>query len=248
MDKNEEMYVNELTEQYKSAQLRSMQLENQYAQSSDYPTKTDQGLIEYQLDLKEELDRINHLLSGHIMLKDNYGNEDWQEPNDNRLKVFSDYGVKRLMNIIQFYINRNTLLSNYDELTIKWKVRDFGIELADFIFTQYENIFYYPSQEELFEKYSIIVKEYNLNIDDKTLYKKCGEWSKIELQYRIRHYSIIVLALVDTVHSTYLRALGGEERDSLRKNWHIHENPSLQYQQPPQKFSLFKPSSWSGNK
>lgn len=246
MDENEQRYIDLLQKQLESEQIRRNSIENQFSQTSDFLPKIDQNLIEYQLDLKEELDRIHHLLSGHVIKKDADGNEYWDEPDDDRLKIFSEYGVKRLMNIIQFYINRNTLLSNYDDETIKWKVRDFGIELADLIFVQYEHFFYYPTPEDLFEKYVDIMHKTNVNISDYELYMKCVQWSKEELQYRVRHYPMIVLSLVDSVHTTYLRALNGEERDSLRKNWHIHENNTQQINPIQNKFSLLKPSTWSG--
>lgn len=243
MDDNEQRYVALLSQQLEQEQIKRMQVENQFSQSSPSLDQGNAGLVEYQLNIKEELEKIHHLLSGHIIKKDSKNNEYWAEPDDDRLKVFSDYGVKRIMNIVEFYINKNTLLSNYDEETINWKVRDFGIALADLIFTQYEDFFYYPSPEALYDRYSKIIRTSNLGISDHDLYIKCVQWSKEELQHRIRHYEITILEIVDSVHSTYLRALNGEERDSLRKNWHIHENTSQQTQQP-MKSKWYKPSTW----
>lgn len=245
MDDNETRYVTLLQQQLEQEQVKRMQVENQFSQSAPSLDNGATGLVEFQLNIREELDKIHHLLSGHIIKKDSEGNEYWGEPEDDRLKIFSDYGVKRIMNIVEFYINKNTLLSNYDAETIKWKVRDFGIALADLIFQQYEHFFYYPSPEELFAKYERVNRSKNGGISDNELYMKCVQWSSDELKHRIRHYEMTVLSIVDAVHSTYLRALNGEERDSLRKNWHIHENTSQQTMpQVPKKFSMFKPSTW----
>ena len=128
------------------------------------------------------------------------------------------------MNIVSFYINKNTLLSNFDEETIFWKVKDFGTELADLIFNRYEVFFYYPTPEELYEKYLPIAKRDNANISETELYNKCIQWSREELQSKFRHYPMIILALVDSVHATFLRALNGEERTSLRKQLNIHQS------------------------
>lgn len=241
-------YMESMQKELDQEKIARMQLQNQNAQNSAFPPMKDQNLVEYQLDLKEELDRIYHLLSGHLLTVDNDGNEIWVEPSDDRLKIFSDYGVKQIMNIVSFYINRNTLLSNYDDKTIIWKIRDFGTELADLIFNRYEVFFHYPTPEDLFEKYLPIVKKNHVDISEKELYWKCVQWSKEELQSKLRHYPMICLSLVDSVHSTYLRAYRGEERTSLRKFLHVSQ--SANQEQPlnvaKPRFSLTKPSTWTG--
>jgi hypothetical protein len=241
-----------------NSEIRRLDAENKLQELSGFSLKPEQNLVEYQLDLKEELDNIYHLLSGHIINVDKEGNERWDEPNDDRLKIFSLYGVKQIMNIISFYINRNTLLSNYDDETIYWKIKDFGIELSDLIFNKYEHFFHYPTPEDLFEKIITILEtkyveekivyinpHLNLCFEEKDLYNKCIQWSREELQSKLRHYPMIILAVVDSVHSAYLRALKGEERDSLRKFMHISQTQMpLNQMAMPKQFSLTKPSTW----
>jgi hypothetical protein len=70
-----------------------------------------------------------------------------------------------------------------------------------------------------------------------------------ELQSKIRHYPMMVLALIDTVHSTYLRALGGKERQTLREKVNISQNANQFTDnsftpQPQRKFSVVRPSTW----
>ena len=77
---------------------------------------------------------------------------------------------------------------------------------------------------ELYEKYLPIAKRDNANISETELYNKCIQWSREELQSKFRHYPMIILALVDSVHATFLRALNGEERTSLRKQLNIHQS------------------------
>lgn len=228
--------------------LRRQTIENQFSRNNNASINEmneNNSMIDTQLDLSEELDRIYHLLKGDIIEYDNEGGERWVSPDDDRLKILSDYGVKQIMNIIHFYINKNTLLSNYNEEIIFWKVRDFGIELSDLLFNRYEAFFYYPSVEDLYEKYSKIAMEKGLAISEDDLYNKCIQWSKEELQSKLRHYPMIVTALVDSVHSTFLRALNGEERESLRKNWNIHQSFNSNDQgMNSNKFKLLKPSTW----
>lgn len=207
-----------------SLQIRNMASQNQQAQMSSFAQNRDVNIAELQLLLKDELDRIFHLISGHVLSIDKEGNELWVEPNDDRLKILSEYGVKQIMNIVTQYISRNKLLSYYDEDTIKWKVYDFGIELSDLILNRYEAFFFYPKPEELFEKYKPLIRKYNLKISDEDLYTKCIQWSTEELDEKSAHYPMIVLAIVDSIDDTYRRALGGRERESFRKYMHISQN------------------------
>jgi hypothetical protein len=88
------------------------------------------------------------------------------------------------------YLNRNTILSNYDEPTINWKVFDFGNEMADLFYLKYEA----------------------MGLKD--------------LEKR-KLYPIIVRELVDIVHSAYLRALNGGERESLHEQRTVSQQETI---------------------
>lgn len=248
MNEQEEQWLSQVENKLQLEQDKNVQLQTDINRVSSNSYSGDANIVEFQLNLDKELDRMYHLLSGHQLVIDKKGNEVWEEPDDDRLKIFSDYGVKQIMNIISFYINKNTLLSNYDEKTIIWKVRDFGIELSDLIYTRYEDFFYYPKPEELFEKYKDQANLKNITIEE--LYYKCAEWSNEELQNKIAHYPMICLSLIDAIHSTYLRALGGKERESLRKGINVMERVDnsmrgMGMQPQNQKFKLWKPKTWA---
>lgn len=243
----QEKYIEAIETELANEKLRRINNENQSMQSSAFENRNkDNNIIQYQLDLKEELERMEHLLSGHIIKRDAKGNEYWAEPDDDRLKILSSYGVKQIMNIISTYISRNTLLSHYDEDKINWKMKDFGTEIADLLFCRYEHFFHYPSPEDLFDKYKSIAIKNKIVVDENELYNKCIQWSRDELASKFRHYPILVLSIVDSVHSTFLRALNGEERRSLRKQYQIHESLTAnQNYNTPNKFSPMKPSTWT---
>jgi len=236
-----------MTAELQSERTRRMNAENKYDQLSSFPLQEERGLAELQLDLNRELDRIYHLLQGHLIERDDEGNEVWREPADDRLKIFSEYGVKQIMNIISFYISKKHILSYYtDEKVISQKVYDFGIELSDLVFNKYESFFYYPSPEELYEKYLPIMRRNNFNLDEKELYWKCVQWSEQELKNKIAHFPMLCLSLIDAVHATLLRGLRGETMKSFRTMAHIHQNiqsnPQQLTQQKP--FSALRPSTW----
>lgn len=243
MNELEQAFVS-LQQQAEEERLRRQQMQNQLTQMSSFSEDKDLNGMEFQLDVDKEIEKINHLLSGHVRIMDEDGNVRWQEPDDDRLKIFSEYGVKQIMNIVQFYINKNTLLSCYDEDTIKQKMLGFGIEISDLIFNCYEYFFYHPTPEELYN----LLRPVAVNITDKELYWKCVVWSREELQTRFRYYPMIIRELVDAVHSTYLRALNGEERESIRRNMHTHLSqnvtPSAGMLSAEKRFKLFNPKTW----
>jgi len=249
MEDNELQYLTMLQQKLEQEQIANVTLQNSQSKMQGISSQDNANLISYQLELEKEIDRIKHLLSGHVMVSDRDGNTFWSEPKDDRMKILSDYGVDQIMNLISFYINKNTLLSNYDEDTINWKIKDFGMELSDLIFCRYEAFFYYPKPEELYEQYIPYVTNGTLSISAEKLYEKCVQWSQEELKSKIRHYPMIILSLIDSVHSTYLRAYRGQERESLRKFMHVSQNTNpMPMQQPVSGFSIFKPTTWGGKK
>lgn len=223
---------------------KNLLLQNEYNQQSGFNSSKDTAIAELQLNLDKELDKYYHLLSSHYIGNTGKGT-DWLPPKDDRLKILSEYGVQRLMNILSFYLNINTLLSNLTEEQINEKMLQFGEDLTDLIYNQYELIFSFPTPEELYDKYSKQLKSEGKEFDDRELYFKCVQWSEEELKLKERNYDMYVTSLTDAVHFTMLRALNGEERESLRKQMHISQsanyNPGLNQ---PQSFSPLKPSTW----
>lgn len=128
-------YLQQMEADIEASQLRESQLRN--TQMSMFGVPSEENLIRWQLDLREDLDRIYHLLKGHVIKEDEQGNIIYVEPPTDDLKPFNEFGTQIIMNIMSFYLNRNTLLSNYDNVTINWKVLDFGREISDLILCRY---------------------------------------------------------------------------------------------------------------
>ncbi len=151
-----------------------------YASSNIYGGQAqNDNLIVWQLELDNILERIEHLLKGDVVEADGEGNIVYTTPKDKSLIILNDYGVQLIMNVVSFYLNRNTILSNYQDLRIFEILFDLGNELSDVIYINYEK----------------------MGMD--TIEKKS------------RH-ELLVINILHTIESAYNRALGGEERDSLR--------------------------------
>lgn len=232
---------------------------------------SEDNLIRWQLDMKEDLDRIYHLLKGDQIKEDAKGIISYVPATHDDLKPFNEFGVQMIMNIMMFYLNRNTLLSNYDEPTIKEKVLDFGRRLSVLIHNRYEEIMMTVDLKQRLEELTdkkikelpsgVYVTDFKYEdgvISYNELPKQVMEWKdelkRNHLVKKMKMYEMMVGSLVDSVHSAYLRAYKGGERDSLRTARQVHQTEPIMnnYNQPPitgpqvqqKKFSIVNPRSW----
>jgi len=74
MDEDTERYLRLAQREKEDAQLKLMQLQNEYGQMSSFGNKEEINSMETQLDLTEVLDNIHHLLQGHILTRNKEGN------------------------------------------------------------------------------------------------------------------------------------------------------------------------------
>lgn len=130
--------------------------------TSTYQGQENANSIEFQIDTGEMLGKIEHFLRGEFIKQDKEGNEYWAKPmtkllgendkvilgedgkpvevDDTTLILFNDYGVNAILSIIGNYIDKNTILSFYDEMRINEILADLGEELANFIYCNYERM------------------------------------------------------------------------------------------------------------
>ena len=249
--------------------LQAQQKQGQANQIQQAITMDEQqvGMVKEQLDLAEELETIANLLRGNILKADEHGILKWMKPTTPNMIILSEFGVNLIMHRVQFYLNKNTLLSNYDEETILNKMEDFSISLADEIFMKYEKVFRYPTPEEVQDELTARIdkqvqnlvyncelqgKDYNkdqlkiqviseMDIDKERIKTKEGM-----VKEKLKSFEGLLRNVQDAVHSTYLRAYKGMERSSLRKHMHISETKggAMMMQQP----SKLNPLNWIGRR
>ncbi len=186
MDEETKNYITSLESksQEKDNEINKLQ---GFASNTIFNQSQDNNLIMWQLELDNILERVEHLLKGDVVKDDGSGNFIYTTPDDNKLIILNDYGTQLIMNVISFYLNRNTILSNYGWERVKEILFDLGNEVADVIYINYETM--------------------GLNTVEKR--------SRAEL---------LVLNILHTIESAYNRALGGEERDSLRSARVVTQN------------------------
>lgn len=137
MDDEELAYLQSLERQREESMLRQGQMAmSNYASIGN----SDPNLIEWQLELDNIKEELKHLLRGDILKEDKKGNPYYVSPDDDSLKPLNEYGVQFIMNILSSYLNRNTILSNYDEDRIYKILYDIGYEITDQIYLNAEKM------------------------------------------------------------------------------------------------------------
>jgi len=223
------------------ANMQNVQQDVMAAQMRESET----NLVREQLSLDEELETIEHLLRGHILKPNKEGIQEWKEPVDKSMVILTDHGVHMIMNTIMFYLNKNTLLSNYPEELINKKMEDFANSLSDALFMESDLAFVQPTNAEAVERYESQLK---LRVENKLAIAKLegheldyeDERQKVIASVdvektifgikeqmkkdKLKRFELIIREVQDAVHSTYLRAWNGQERRTLRQHITISES------------------------
>ena len=208
------------------------------------------GLADAQLEVDSIKEEVYHLIRQDIR-KMEKGKFKWVSLPDQSQRTLSDWGVDRIMQIIHFYVNKNTLLSNFNEEQINRLMLRFIKELNDLILLKYQVLFREPTFEEckniILKKLDdrkkmrmfaleILGKEVNeekikkelLEEMEQTLEKEMEKTRSENRKQKIRDYGLIIAQLEIIVFSTLNRAYRGEERGSLRRHMNVSEliNPT----------------------
>ena len=91
----EERYVKDIEDNLEIAKEENRQLRK--GQMSMFEAPSEENLIRWQLDLKEDLDKIYHLLRGDVIKEDEEGNIIYVEADDENLKPFNEFGVQTII-------------------------------------------------------------------------------------------------------------------------------------------------------
>ena len=228
---------------YKEAE--NMQLKRDLYQSSQSnlgggETKT---LVEYESDNREVLDQIFHLLLNHKITFDNRGNELWQSPANPDDMIFSESGATMFMNLLLMYINKTQIWSNFSEDKIEEKCKFIFNALADYIYTDYEYLIYYQTQDELVDKYKRYAKDFDLN--DAELFYFCSESSADQIRKKLKHIERLFISIDDLIHANLCRALNGSESAGRRKTTFVNQQIGGSMYQPDQQQ---KPGMFGGRR
>ena len=221
------------------------QMQQQY-----FMEEKEKGMIAEQLSLADEIKRITLLLRGYHEEYDLETDQvKWVKPITTDLLNLTDYGVEWVLNTLSWYINKNTLLSFYDEKEILLKMHDFANAFEKTMFMNYKKIFNQPTIEECKEvllkrvekkaelrKFALELLGKTIDEDEMLLIKEglfAQYEDKLEKELenireflssdKTKGYLLLNRVVQDIVHSTYKRAYNGMERKTLREHIHVAE-------------------------
>ena len=217
------------------------------AQNLQYQMEeVEKNLAEAQLDCEETLTKIYHLLKQDVLKPNAQGVLEWQPISDSKKRVLTGEGVDKLMQIMQSYINKETLLSNFDNKMIARRMLKFCLALNALLFMKYEIYFRSPSLKECQEILQSRIDEnikkrvmnlelLNKEVDKEKIKEEVLEEIEPQIEYEIekikddkkklnlREFEMIFTQLEALVEATHNRAWKGEERGSLRRHFNISE-------------------------
>jgi len=129
----------EQEELQKSYDTTRMQDPRAFSQHSPFAPALQENLIKWQLELDNILERAEHILRGDV-LSSEQGHLIWKKSDNPKSNILNEYGVQEVMRILSMYLNRNTILSDYEKSEIYEVVHDFAKELNDLMFMKYEEM------------------------------------------------------------------------------------------------------------
>jgi len=212
-----------------------------------YLEEKEKGIIDVQLEVKSIRLEIYHFLrQDNFSVSEETEKEIWTPIANQGERTLTDWGVERLMQLIHFYINKNNLLTNFDEKQINRLMYTFMKEVNDLILLKYQNLFRIPTFEECREiikekvddrkkmrmfTLEILGKEINeeeitkeLMLElEKTLEKEMLKIREEKRKEKIRDYGILLAQLEVITYAALNRAFRGEERGSIRRHTQISE-------------------------
>lgn len=151
-----EIEKEELEKSYSNVQQRRSGDPRQNSQISSFSARQTDDIVKWQLELNDILERAEHILRGDIPKFEN-GNIIWTENPDPDNNPLNNVGVQEVMKILSMYINRNTILSDYSNEEINFKVYDFGRAVNNLIFMRDSE--YGMDTDEKRKNYEMLVTE-----------------------------------------------------------------------------------------
>ena len=135
-----------------------------------FSEREDENLIKWQLDIERSLLRIERLLRKQVPKRDERtGSVYYIDCPENEL--FNEYGINEVMNLLSWYVNKEIMLSVYDDKQVDLIMSQFADEVIDFIYTNLEN---FGLTNEDKKKHFPIITMNIINLVDATYRKAIG--------------------------------------------------------------------------
>lgn len=134
-----ELEKEELNESYNMTSNQQATDPRTTASYSSFGSKQSEDIARWQLELNDILEKAEHTLRGDIVVFKN-GQLIWESNPHPESNTLNENGVRICMKQLGLYINRNTILSDFKEEEINFKVLDFGHRINNLIFMKYDEM------------------------------------------------------------------------------------------------------------
>ncbi len=216
------------------------------AQTQYYLQEQERGMAESQLECETTLTKLYHQLMQDIPIINNQGDIEWKSITDEKKRRLTDDGVYRIIELISFYVNKENLLSNFNEDQINGIMLRFRKAFSANILMRYKLYFRQPNFKECKEIFENRIKDKTtikmfagemsgLKLDETEERKKLlfeyedrieYELNKIKEEKKkemLSEFELLFEQLSQLVYATLNRAWKGEERGSIRRHTNISE-------------------------
>lgn len=149
-----ELQIEEMQGSYNNAQKTQSTDPRLSSQHSAFGVRPEDNLIKFQLEVNDILERVEHILRNDIPVFKN-GHMIWDKNPNPQSNTLNENGVRQIMQVLAMYINRNTILSDFEQEEIDMKTLDFGRTLNNLIFMKYEE--FGIDNEEKMKEYPMLV-------------------------------------------------------------------------------------------
>ena len=109
------------------------------AAHSQFGARASDDIARWQLELNDILEKAEHMLKGDIVVFED-GQLIWKDNPNPEKNTLNKNGVQICMKFLSLYVNRNTILADYTDEEIRYKVLDFGKRFNDLIFLKYDEM------------------------------------------------------------------------------------------------------------
>jgi len=203
----QEIEKEELSGSYGKVQQQRGNDPRQNSQLSSFSAKQEDNLVRWQLELNDILERAEHILRGDIP-KFIDGHIIWDKNPHPEKNTLNENGVGEIMKILSLYVNRNKVLSDYDNREINFKVFDFGRALNNLIFMR--DFEFGMDTEEKRKNYEMLVTEMKDIVHD--TYKRALDGT----EKRLLH-SMINITQASTTNSQVGQGYGMNNQGQVTK-------------------------------
>lgn len=244
--------------------LQQQSMTNQAQMQQQMFQEQERGLAEEQLDVEEIIDRIYNLLQGKELKDNGQGVKEWIINQNNDMRILSEWGIQRVMQTVRFHINKNTLLSNFDSGQVNNLMYHFTTEMNDLVLLKYTMLFREMSfdeckkilenkidEKEKLRNFAITllgqvpdkqrIRQNILNEIEGRIEYEINKVKEDALKERIKEYGLLLWEIEQSLYSTLNRALGGKERETLRRHAQFTEVRALTPEGMQKKGGMF---SW----